>query len=132
MKSILAGKLGDRAEIVCRDSLASRPGKRWEKGGVFLKARPGFIHFRRDPFGVKNQAAAFLARTGLQYGTRSRSGGVIEYYTSRGLILRFDLGDSVIRYARRTVRTSEFVPAYEAGGFTTHNWQGSFGIGFRF
>jgi hypothetical protein len=59
-------------------------------------------------------------------------GGVIEYYTARGLILRFDLADSVIRYARRTVRTSEFVPAFEAGGFTTHNWQGSLGIGIRF
>src|SRR5262245_12536243 len=30
-----------------------KTGKRWEKGGVFLKARPGFMHFRRDPFGVQ-------------------------------------------------------------------------------
>jgi len=38
----------------------------------------------------------------------------------------------VIRYARRTVRTSDFLPPFEAGGFTTHNWQSSFGVGFRF
>jgi hypothetical protein len=59
-------------------------------------------------------------------------GGVVEYYTARGVILRFDLGDSVIRYAPRTVRISDFVPPLEAGGFTTHNWQGSFGVSFRF
>jgi hypothetical protein len=56
----------------------------------------------------------------------------MEYYTARGLILRFDLGRTVVRYAQRTVRTSEFLPAFEAGGFTTHNWQASLGIGVRF
>jgi len=110
-----------------------KAGKRWQKAGIFLKARPGFIHFRRDPFGVQKPGSGIFsheraASTELDVDL----GGVIEYYTSRGLILRFDLGDSVIRYARRTVRTSEFVPAYEAGGFTTQNWQASFGIGFRF
>jgi|SRR5215471_4486556 len=110
-----------------------KSGKRWSKGGIFLKARPGFMHFFRDPFGVQNPGSNFLsheraASTEFNFDL----GGVIEYYTARGLILRFDLGDSLVRYARRTVRTSESVPAFEAGGFTTHNWQGSFGIGLRF
>ena len=108
-------------------------GKRWEKGGIFLKARPGFIHFRRDPFGVQKPGSSIFSHERASSTEPDLDlGGVIEYYTSRGLILRFDLGDSVIRYARRTIRTSEFVPPYEAGGFTTHNWQGSFGIGLRF
>ena len=110
-----------------------KAGKRWKKGGIFLKARPGFIHFRRDPFGVQKPGSSIFSH---EWASSTESdldlGGVIEYYTSRGLILRFDLGDSLIRYARRTVRTSEFVPASEAGGFSTHNWQGSLGIGFRF
>ena len=110
-----------------------KSGKRWEKGGVFLKVRPGFIHFRRDPFGVAKPGRGFpsherVSSTELDVDL----GGVIEYYTARGLILRLGLGDSVIRYARRTVRTSELLPTLEAGGFTTHNWQGSFGISFRF
>lgn len=110
-----------------------KAGKRWEKGGIFLKARPGFIHFRRDPFGVQKPGSSiFSPERAASTELNVDLGGVIEYYTSRGLILRFDLGDSVIRYARRTVRTSEFVPAFEAGGFTTHNWQGSFGISLRF
>jgi hypothetical protein len=110
-----------------------KAGKRWEKGGIFLKARPGFIHFRRDPFGVQKPGSSIFSHERASSTEPNLDlGGVIEYYTSRGLILRFDLGDSVIRYGRRTVRTSEFVPAYEAGGFTTHNWQWSFGIGLRF
>lgn len=110
-----------------------KAGKRLGKGGIFLKARSGFMHFRRDPFGVQKPGSSiFSTERATSTELNVDLGGVIEYYTSRGLILRFDLGDSVIRYARRTVRTSEFVPPYEAGGFTTHNWQGSFGVSVRF
>src|SRR5262245_45760412 len=105
-------------------------GKRWQKVGIFLKARPGFIHFRRDPFGVgKPGKSLFSTERAASTEPSIDLGGVIEYYTERGPILRFDLGKTVIRYARRIVGTS--VP-FEAGGFTTRNWQGSFGIGFRF
>jgi hypothetical protein len=110
-----------------------KTGKRWKQGGIFLKARPGFIHFRRDPFGVpKPGSSIFSTERATSTEPDIDLGGVVEYYTARGLILRFDLGDSVIHYARRTVRTSQFLPPFEAGGFTTHNWQGSFGISFRF
>ena len=110
-----------------------KAGKRWEKAGVFLKARPGFIHFSRDPFGVgKPGSSVFSHERASSTEPNIDVGAVIEYYTVRGVTLRFDLGDSIIRYARRTVRASEFLPTFEAGGFTTHNWRGSFGIGFRF
>src|SRR5262245_13920595 len=110
-----------------------KAGKRWERVGIFLKARPGFIHFSRDPFGVFKPGRSFFSR---EAATSTEPcidlGGVFEYYMANGFILRFDLGQNVIHYARRTVRTSDFVPPYEAGGFTTRNWQSSFGIGFRF
>ena len=110
-----------------------KAGKRWEKVGIFLKARPGFIHFSRDPFGVKKPGSSLFSTERVSSTEPDIDlGGVVEYYTARGLILRFDLGDSVIHYAQRTVRTSQFVAPFEAGGFTTHNWQGSLGIGFRF
>jgi hypothetical protein len=110
-----------------------KTGKRWKQGGIFLKARPGFIHFRRDPFGVpKPGSSIFSTERATSTEPDIDLGGIVEYYTARGLILRFDLGDSMIHYARRTVRTSQFLPPFEAGGFTTHNWQGSFGISFRF
>jgi hypothetical protein len=110
-----------------------KAGKRWEKVGLFLKARPGFMHFRRDPFGVGKPGGSFFSHERASSTEPSLDlGGVVEYYTASGLIFRFDLGHNVIRYAPRTVRTSDFVPPFEAGGFTTQNWQGSFGVGFRF
>jgi hypothetical protein len=66
-----------------------KAGKRWQKGG-------GKSIFSNE------RATSTEPDVDL--------GGVIEYYTSRGLILRFDLGDSVIHYARRTGRTSDSLP----------------------
>ena len=110
-----------------------KTGKRWTKGGVFLKARPGFIHFSRDPFGVQQPGSSiFSTERASSTEPDVDLGGVVEYYTARGFIVRFDLGDSIISYAPRTVRTSSTLPPVEAGGFTTHNWQGSLGISFRF
>jgi len=77
-----------------------KAGKRWQKGGIFLKARPGFIHFRRDPFGVAKPSGGFFLHERVASTEPDIDlGGVVEYYTARGLILRFDLGDSVIHYA---------------------------------
>lgn len=113
--------------------LGVKAGPRWKKGGIFLKARPGFIHFSRDPFGVRKPGSSlFSTERAASTEPDFDLGGVLEYYTARGLIVRFDLGDSVIHYARRTVRTSDLLPSVAAGGFTTHNWQGSLGISFRF
>ena len=93
-----------------------KSGKRWEKGGIFLKARPGFMHFRRDPFGVQKPGSSiFSTERATSTELNVDLGGVIEYYTSRGLILRFDLGDSVIRYARRTVRTFRVLACIRSG-----------------
>jgi hypothetical protein len=60
------------------------------------------------------------------------AGGVFEYHTSRGPVIRFDLGDTIVHYEERTVSVSQFVPPVQAGGFTTHNRQWSIGLGFRF
>jgi hypothetical protein len=110
-----------------------KAGKRFSEVGIFLKARPGFLHFRRDPFGVGESSSNFFSHERAKSTELNIDlGGVIEYYTALNLILRFDLGDSMIRYSPRTVRTSDFVAPFEAGGFTTHNWQGGFGISFRF
>src|SRR5437762_2304298 len=111
-----------------------KAGKRFDRFGLFGKVRPGFMHFRKDPFGASQPGG-----TGLLGRQRVSStepsidmGGVFEYRTTRGLMLRFDLGDTVIRYGRRRVFLSQFLPEVDAGGFATHNWQGTFGLGVRF
>src|SRR5215471_1633381 len=61
-----------------------KAGKRWEKAGVFLKTRAGFIHFSRDPFGVLIPGTSLFSR---ERATSTEPdidlGGVIEYYTAR-------------------------------------------------
>lgn len=113
--------------------VGAKAGMRWSKGGVFLKVRPGFIRFSRDPFGVGKPGTAFLSHERAASTEPAVDfGGVVEYYTSRGFVLRFDLGYDLVYYARRDVRSSPTLPSFQAGGFTTHNWQASVGVTFRF
>jgi hypothetical protein len=107
-------------------------GYRFEKLGIFAKARPGFIYFSKDPFGRAEAGSTPLSPRPASSTDRSIDlGGVLEYYTARGLIVRFDLGDTIISYEPRTVVVSQLQPPINAGGFTTDNWQGGVGIGFR-
>ena len=110
----------------------AKTGVRFEHLGFFVKARPGFMHFLRDPFGVGKPGADFFSHERASSTEPVLDvGAVVEYYTP-GAILRFDLGQTIIRYGSRTVITSDFLPPMQAGGFTTSNWQGMFGVAWRF
>src|SRR6185436_12981566 len=37
-----------------------KSGTRWQRLGLFAKARAGFFHFRRDPFGVGKPGTVFF------------------------------------------------------------------------
>jgi hypothetical protein len=111
----------------------AKAGFRFDRFGLFAKVRPGFLYFSKDPFGVGGPASTPLGSRWASSMERSIDlGGVVEYYTARGLIVRFDLGDTIVNYEPRTVVPSSFQPPISAGGFTTDNWQASFGLGFRF
>jgi hypothetical protein len=115
--------------------VGAKVGQRFERMGVFVKVRPGFMHFRKDPFGQAGSGGgSILGGRNFAHTTDPiiDVGGVVEYYTARGLILRFDLGDTMISYGRRTVFISQFQPPLDRGGFRTDNWQGSFGVSLRF
>jgi hypothetical protein len=109
-----------------------KAGRRFSKLGLFAKARPGFIYFAKDPFGVSRRGGTLLAKWENSMESAIDFGGVFEYYSSRGAIIRFDLADVVIRYEPRSVFISQFVAPIKAGDFTTHNRQWSLGFGFRF
>jgi hypothetical protein len=110
-----------------------KAGHRFSKLGLFAKARPGFIYFAKDPFGVSRPGGTLLAaKWANSMEAAIDFGGVFEYYSSRGAIIRFDLADVVIRYEPRSVFISQFVAPIKAGDFTTHNRQWSLGFGFRF
>jgi len=82
--------------------------------GIFAKARPGFVRFSQGTPAVGTSSSS--TQFALDYG------GVIELYPARPFALRFDVGDTIIRYDNPTFVNS----------FFTHNLQISTGVALRF
>lgn len=100
-----------------------KSGLRSEKVGVFAKARPGFLRFEEkiDPNVI------FIAPPPVPQNPHFALdvGGVLELYPSRRIVVRFDLGDTIIRFRYRRFLLDE-------NHFTKHNFQFNAGIGVRF
>ncbi len=120
-----------------------KAGKRFERWGVFAKARPGIIHFSDGPFDIVGTGQGifpfeFVRNSLTNFATDL--GGVVEFYPSRRIVARFDAGDTLIHFRRRTANNFALDP--NTGGIilvpfttpakTTHNFQFSAGVGFRF
>ncbi|MGI9105624.1 MAG: outer membrane beta-barrel protein [Pyrinomonadaceae bacterium] len=116
-----------------------KAGKRYDKFGLFAKARPGLIHFtgaqRITGFTVQDfQGQRFIIPDFRTHGVTHFAtdvGGVVEFYPSRRIVTRFDLGDTIIRYGGFDS------PSFPGGTFrvestTRHNFQFNAGIGLRF
>ena len=111
-----SGNFGESQAVV-----GIKAGIRKEKFGVFAKARPGMINFGGEYFKQRY--------TGDRKNLMVDVGGVFEYYPSSRVILRVDVGDSLISYGNDTLLSVYGVPEKHK---TTHNLQTTFGIGFRF
>lgn len=123
-----------------------KAGHRFEKVGVFGKIRPGFLSSRTSEFRARRDVACITIfpppATCFDETVRRATnlavdiGGVVELYPSKRTVLRFDVGDTIIRFGQRsfiapsTTVTGGVIVAVPAD--TTHNLQGSIGIGFRF
>ncbi|MET0621506.1 MAG: outer membrane beta-barrel protein [Pyrinomonadaceae bacterium] len=116
-------------------------GRRYERFGVFAKARPGFMHFSNvarvtgvDTFTFGGQTFFFptFEGRGRTYFSFD-AGGVLEFYPSERLFTRFDVGDTMIRYPERDA-TNFFLstPPGRQPAELRHNLQVTAGIGFRF
>jgi len=125
-----------------------KAGKRFERFGVFGKARPGFVRFGRTLSGLSldpNTSSSQFPLVLPEYRARTEFatdiGGVLEFYPTRRLVTRFDIGDTIIRYQDRTLMFPTFSPGPPPTtgvvfntfpSETKHNFQFSAGIGFRF
>lgn len=98
-----------------------KAGIRNEKFGLFAKARPGFVRFGGDFFKVRNGGAKSYFAMDV--------GGVFEFYPNSRVIIRADVGDTIIRFGNDRIQTGS-AAAISPG--TTHNLQTGIGIGFRF
>ena len=124
-----------------------KAGKRFEKFGVFAKARPGFVRYEKGDyrFGTGGCPTVFppplgcfrpVARTNFAVDL----GGVVELYPSKRTIIRFDGGDTIVRLPARNVAESQSNASSPVFNLvvlpesrqTTHNIQASVGFGFRF
>jgi len=100
-------------------------GVRTEYGGIFFKARPGFLHF---------PARGSLHGRGLGNPSEfvSDFGIVAEKYVGQHFLLRLDAGDTVAAYGGQKI-----LDVSQPGGRvvtlgTTNNFQASVGVGIRF
>lgn len=126
-----------------------KAGKRFEKWGVFGKIRPGVISFSdgkldfvpitvNPPTGVGAFPFEFVTKriTTLAVDV----GGVIEFYPSKRLVTRIDLGNTIIHYGPRTSNLLVFDSATGksvlVSSTTPPQTRGSLqfmaGVGFRF
>ena len=120
-------------------------GERFKRLGVFGKVRPGLVTFSKVSYVVSTSVLTIDFGNGPkqytigQFGEKKRRflsadvGAVVEFYISRHLMTRVDLGDTIIRYG------VIFVPGYSASNAiqrippeTRHNFQFSAGVGLRF
>lgn len=94
-----------------------KAGRRNEKLGGFLKARPGFLQ-RSEPLACAaivipgSPPCPTVRRTNFAFDV----GGVVEIYTSKRTLIRIDIGDVITRIEK----------------ITGHNFQTSIGVGWRF
>lgn len=129
-----------------------KAGKRFEKAGIFGKARPGFLYASKGDLqpGPGSPCGQILTPpVGSRcFQTTSKSsfafdlGGVVEFYPTKRTLIRFDVGDTIVRLDKRNVTAvlnplpsgfpASSLVIFGVPAETTHNFQGSVGIGFRF
>lgn len=113
----------------------TKVGRRFEKFGLFGKVRPGAVSFSKtikfDHFDANSSFVTFHVERRTYFSLDL--GGVVEFYPSPQIVARFDGGDTIIRYGDTQVPfTSLRMPSIQIPSKTTHQFQFSAGVGFRF
>lgn len=125
------GRAGGRA---LQGVAGAKLGKRFERFGVFAKARPGVVSFSKtisfdgfdNSLGFPFRSFRLERRTHFAFDL----GGVLEFYPSARIVTRFDGGDTMIRYGRSTAPSG--LGFSENAAETLHNFEFSAGVGLRF
>lgn len=145
--------VGAPAGRILQGQFGVKAGRRFRRFGLFGKLRPGFVRFGTvSTFKGSHEVVYFDSRIGevhyrvpeFRFETETYpstdAGGVLEFYPSRRVVARFDLGDTVIRYgvfrepsSDVCVLSAPCAPRlFERPPETKHNLQFSAGFAFRF
>lgn len=134
-KNIFSGLGEGRAVQV---QFGVKVGKRFSKFGVFGKARPGFLSvgevFINEPGATLNFFGSILpnARIGRRTHFTTDVGGVLEFYPTHRTVVRFDAGDTIVRYGSHfEYDPINFPELVRRPGKVRHNLQISAGVAFR-
>jgi len=137
-KCLLCSNAGNMSQVVA----GAKIGKRFEKWGIFGKARPGVVSFSRGEFNpiIFTPAGVIQVETNRITSFAADLGGVLEFYPTERIVTRFDAGDTIVHFGRRTVNAIGFNPItnqFETFPFTrsartTHNFQFIASVGWRF
>jgi hypothetical protein len=111
-----------------------KAGLRAEKIGLFAKVRPGLMYFSslsshttctiRSP---RDFTCAEISQTNFALDL----GAVLEFYPSPRTIIRFDAGDSIVRF-KDAGPTQNLTSSIVTPAATLHNFQFGVGVSFRF
>jgi len=127
------GRAGGR---IIQGQAGVKAGKRFEKFGVFAKARPGIVSFGKTIAvdGVDPTFGFPIFRQARKNYFSFDLGGVLEFYPSPRIVARFDGGDTMIRYRALDLPVFSFPPVqlFHVPAETLHNFQFSAGAGYRF
>ena len=78
-------------------------GKRFQRFGLFGTVLPGFVSFSQVTSG-SGTGGIIVGPADLHVGRKSHFstevGGVVEFYPSRRIVMRFDAGDTMIHYGK--------------------------------
>jgi len=90
-----------------------KAGVRRQKWSLFAKARPGFVSFGRAIVDVFPTPPPFSFGFGRITHYAIDVGGIVQYHLSSRTAIRFDLGDTIVRYGGQrgitpTVRVNNF------------------------
>lgn len=118
-----------------QSQFGAKVGKRFEKWGVFAKARPGFVSSSQVFTQTGTQTATFNGQTFTFpiFEIKRRNffsmdvGGVVELYPSRRVLVRFDVGDTIVRYGDDPLT----IVANARETRYAHQFQFTSGIAFR-
>ena len=117
--------LGYVAKHAVQGVAGVKAGYRAERWGIYGKVRPGATHFKGLAEGVVCVASFPFSNACIPRDTTRLTidfGGVVEIYGKKTL-LRFDVGDTVIRFGDERAGITNF---------NRNNLQYSFGVGYRF
>ncbi len=117
---------------IFQGQFGGKVGKRFDRWGFFGKARPGFVGFTRVVVFPAFGTPGALGSEKKFYPSLDL-GGVVEFYVSPRWMVRFDVGDTMIRYDEIVIPAGPNLPAFFIQPKATrHNLQFSSGFGFRF